>query len=1101
MPHQILISPDWASAEAWLMDLLAGPIRRAPLTQARVVVPAGTLVRHLEGCLLSSGVEGFFGSVFSTLSGLTREVLAEVAPDQQLVRIPEALRLWLIAGLVRQEVPEQGPMGKVRDFPGFVAAADGLIQELQEAAIAPEILTLVGQSRTSTKLQELGGLYASYHRMLRAQGWTDGVQEMQAAANAIRASRTLVAFDPLILYGFDDFTPARLEVVRALVETHPGVMLVIPFDPDRRAAFSSIERTLERLQEITGASPVTLPARSAPHSTLSWVRKQVFAAAPTRTAADDSLQVLTASGPAQMVEAIARQLRRLRHLDPGLSWQECAVIFRALPAYRPLIREIFPQFGIPFHLPTGTPWKELRVLTLLRQVLELKNNGFAKNTLLDCLRSAYCRVQVSPKALERLAAYLPAHAPPETLSIHLSRMATGLIRKAQQASEETEGPFSLGQEAADLRLAAAGVGGLARVVELPNRATLSAYAAQLAALAQDLIHLPALTEEALLADPQGLARDRRALAELQNRLSALGSAWPHEVTFAEFLALLDLLFQEEVLQDVPPRTDVVAIHDPLAVRGLSYRIAMIAGLLEKEFPAPVRPGPFLKEEERETLAKEAGPGAHLQARTDRVAKERLLFASALEAGRERVYLVYTETDARGRPSVVSPFVAEAQALIEAPEGLQQAAKYTTADVLPGDSADLWHPEEAAAWTLDQIYHREGLDPEGAALLANLLNQGRITGLAAGVARWHDPRFTAFDGDLSAQAGIGAHLAQQWAKRPLSPTKLDSFGKCPWQFFAGQILGLEGPEAERLEISPLDRGQLFHRILERFYRERWDQTKERARPVLATEEAEALAAIRQIAAEECERLQDEGRLGHPGAWRYEQERLMVRLGWFVHSEIEHFAKHPGLAPAHLEFSFGMRERRGNDPASTDEPLALVAGGGVAIYARGIIDRVDATADGQAMVIDYKTGSSVPTYAAVVKGISFQLFVYLVAAEQLLGLQPMAGFYLKLSDPPGAKGNLPQSGRLVCEGKPVRGKEKAWPDLKEQLLRFLAAYGTDIAAGHFPLLPVSFDLQQEPCRYCDFRGMCRQDRTRLLEGKQEDLHRFARSRTATEGESDA
>ena len=415
MPHQILLSPDWASAEAWLLDLLAPQICHVPLAPACVVVPAGTLVRHLEDRLLAAGVAGFFGRVFITLSDLTQEVLEESSSNERGVRIPEALRLWSIARLVREEVPEQGPMGRVRDFPGFVAAADALIQELQEADISPEVLAATGRSRTSPKLQELGSLYASYGRMLRTHGWTDGVQEMRAAAAAIRASKIIPTLQPLILYGFDDFTPARLELVRALVETHPEILFVIPFDPERREVFSSTQWTVERLQALTGAVPMALPALPTGSSTLASIRKQIFASVPGRVTADNTLQVLTASGPAQMVEAIARQLRQLRQQDPGLPWHECAVIFRALPAYRQLIQEIFPQFGIPFQLPTGTPWRVLWVLTLLRRILELKANGFAKDTLLDCLRSAYCRVQVGPAVLERLASILPSHAPPKSL--------------------------------------------------------------------------------------------------------------------------------------------------------------------------------------------------------------------------------------------------------------------------------------------------------------------------------------------------------------------------------------------------------------------------------------------------------------------------------------------------------------------------------------------------------------------------------------------------------------------------------------------------------------------------------------------------------------
>lgn len=147
--------------------------------------------------------------------------------------------------------------------------------------------------------------------------------------------------------------------------------------------------------------------------------------------------------------------------------------------------------------------------------------------------------------------------------------------------------------------------------------------------------------------------------------------------------------------------------------------------------------------------------------------------------------------------------------------------------------------------------------------------------------------------------------------------------------------------------------------------------------------------------------------------------MTRLGWWVHSEIIHFEKNPGAAPAHLEFSFGMQERRGSDPASTGEPLVL-SGGELEIRARGIIDRVDAAPDGRAWVIDYKTGasSSIPTYSEVADGNSFQLFVYLLAVEQLLGFDPAAGFYLMVAEPPGARGSLPQRSALSCGEKPVQ-----------------------------------------------------------------------------------
>ena len=45
MSHRILISADWAAAQAWLLDCVAARIAESPLSCVRVVAPANTLVK------------------------------------------------------------------------------------------------------------------------------------------------------------------------------------------------------------------------------------------------------------------------------------------------------------------------------------------------------------------------------------------------------------------------------------------------------------------------------------------------------------------------------------------------------------------------------------------------------------------------------------------------------------------------------------------------------------------------------------------------------------------------------------------------------------------------------------------------------------------------------------------------------------------------------------------------------------------------------------------------------------------------------------------------------------------------------------------------
>ena len=70
-------------------------------------------------------------------------------------------------------------------------------------------------------------------------------------------------------------------------------------------------------------------------------------------------------------------------------------------------------------------------------------------------------------------------------------------------------------------------------------------------------------------------------------------------------------------------------------------------------------------------------------------------------------------------------------------------------------------------------------------------------------------------------GLVGELAAYWkhfAERGLSPTALETYARCPFQFFARHVLGLqplERPE-EILGPNPAEFGELGHEILNGFY---------------------------------------------------------------------------------------------------------------------------------------------------------------------------------------------------------------------------------------------------------------------------------------------
>ena len=129
----------------------------------------------------------------------------------------------------------------------------------------------------------------------------------------------------------------------------------------------------------------------------------------------------------------------------------------------------------------------------------------------------------------------------------------------------------------------------------------------------------------------------------------------------------------------------------------------------------------------------------------------------------------------------------------------------------------------------------------------------------------------------------------------------------------------------------------------------------------------------------------------------QRALAHRLRADLLRYLEHAAADGSqLEPGRLEVEFGM-------PGGEHPPLDL--GDGVAIGGR--IDRVDEGAGGEAIVYDYK-GRNVVESANWRKERKFQIALYILAARDVLGLDPIGGLY----QPLGGKDQRPRG--LVLAG---------------------------------------------------------------------------------------
>jgi hypothetical protein len=152
-----------------------------------------------------------------------------------------------------------------------------------------------------------------------------------------------------------------------------------------------------------------------------------------------------------------------------------------------------------------------------------------------------------------------------------------------------------------------------------------------------------------------------------------------------------------------------------------------------------------------------------------------------------------------------------------------------------------------------------------------------------------------------------------------------------------------------------------------------------------------------------------------------------------------------------------------------PITLPDGSSITL--RGMIDRVDTTADGRVLVNDYKSGKG-KKYDGLdddpfIDGTTLQLGMYAEGAMQATGKSEAAAHYW-----------------LVERG----GEQRlgyAWTDEKrERFHEVLTAITSGIANGVFAASPGEWDswrLTNANCGYCDFDSVCVRDRGDHAEAK--------------------
>ena len=438
------------------------------------------------------------------------------------------------------------------------------------------------------------------------------------------------------------------------------------------------------------------------------------------------------------------------------------------------------------------------------------------------------------------------------------------------------------------------------------------------------------------------------------------------------------------------------IVDPQAARFGEFDDVQLMGLVDGEWPEPPRRNIFYPQALLTLLEPTKPERVEVHHERDRLRATRAAFRDlmGLARMRTRVSTFSLEADSVVEPSVLIEDIAVAGLATEraAPAAELRVFAYEALGLAPMVVGPL--PAATAAWA-------------------------RLR--AAGTDR-ESPR-------LHGEAG-------PWVLPRVSVSRLDRYLKCPFQFYASEVLGLDEEPEDEDTRSPLERGRFLHEIFETFFRE-WPRRGHGRITAATLDEAGALFA------ELCEPL---------------LERLPSTDAALERARLFGSAVGPGMADRvfvmEAERTQGIRQRLLEFPIEGEFTFAAGDGSTRVVLLRATVDRVDLLDDGTFRLIDYKMrwvpdikqALQLPIYSACVRA--------RLSADLGVDVSPSEVMYLSL-----------EGDKSITT---LKGKDQTIEELVIAAEHRLVGALDNIAAGHFPPRP----SEQSLCRTCPYVSVCRE-----------------------------
>ena len=513
------------------------------------------------------------------------------------------------------------------------------------------------------------------------------------------------------------------------------------------------------------------------------------------------------------------------------------------------------------------------------------------------------------------------------------------------------------------------------------------------------------------------------------------------------------------------------------LRSLEFNTVFLCDFVEGSFPVNYRPDPLL-------------PDHPYRTEEEQLYNNRLMFYGVLKSFRERLYLLTPKREGEAN-LIPSPFLSQLKAIAT-------VEKMEVPNPSRGSVTGFLSRYGNHVWTTPNPSNEEF--PAEIADMRPLINH--VVKVEKSREKTHE--HLAYEGILTAKmlSPASQKRLENRRQRTYSVTELETYAKCPFQYFVNTVLKFRIEEEETEdELSGLEKGSLLHNILFEFYNNRHN---EKRLPIGQCDEAtfkDAETHLNELLnhkATEQRNDRKEKLIGENNLfWKIDIEKLRVALHKWLEAERTYGLP---VLPRHFEVSFGQKREPRDPELSCTEPITI---GDVRMT--GKIDRID-IGNSTFNIVDYKTGSSTVRMPEILSGRSLQLPIYLQTAQKLLemhgrtGLDPAAGLYHKIrldqctvelgigteSENGGAYNTYNGSDWKSANKSGQLLEDETFNDRLARVSGYVQQYVDSISQGTFPLItrvetfvdseeegdtPIAPRNKTEPCNYCRYKRVCR------------------------------